>query len=377
MVLTEVHLNWWMILIFCALLGLFWAYFLATHKRGNVSANRYVAILLLALAVLIIRHSVNIGVDNSISSFLYFLSQGALFLIGPSILFHFKSLANQTISARIILKHYSFSIAVTIALMILFIYRDALRNVNDTSVLKVILFFFISFQIAHLIYYLFISRKEIASYEAKYGQYHTATSRINLRWMKGLIRILSIFSVLVLAMYFLILSGGYYSMNNNADLLFLLGVGLIIIRIVVTSWRQPEVASGIYQEESKYKNSPLSSSESLILREKLDKLLKEEQVFKTPELNLNQLAQELEVPTYILSQLINQEYNKNFFNFINDFRIEFASKKINSGELNTLTLAGVAYESGFNSKSTFNRAFKKKMGCTPKEYSKEKRPTQS
>lgn len=377
MVLAEVHLNWWMILIFCAVLGLFWAYFLTTNKRGNVSANRYVAILLFALAILIIRQSVNVGVDDTLASFFYFLSQGVLFLIGPSILFHFQSLANKQISTWTILKHYSLAMAVAIVLVILFTFRDELRNVNNTATLKIILFSFITFQIVHLIYYLFISRKEIVNYEAKYGQYHTATSGINLRWMKGLIRIISLFSLLILTMYFLILSGGYYSMNNNADLLFLLGVGLIIVRIVVTSWRQPEVASGIYQEEIKYKNSPLSSSESTALKEKLDRLVKEEQVFKTPELNLNQLAKELEVPAYILSQLINQEYNKNFFNFINDFRIEFASKKINNGELSTLTLAGVAYESGFNSKSTFNRAFKKKMGCTPKEYSKEKRPIHS
>ncbi|MEO9482135.1 MAG: helix-turn-helix transcriptional regulator [Ekhidna sp.] len=366
-----------MILIFCALLGLFWAYFLATNKRGNVVANRYVAMLLFALAILIIRQSANIGIDDTVASFFYFLSQGVLFLIGPSILFHFQSLANKQIPIWTIVKHYSLSITVTIVLVILFNFRDELRNVNNTAVMKIILFSFISFQIVHLIYYLFISRKEIISYETKYGQYHTATSGINLRWMKGLIRIISLFSLLILTMYFLILSGGYYSMNNNADLLFLLGVGLIIVRIVVTSWRQPEVASGIYQDESKYKNSPLSPSESMALKEKLDRLVKEEQVFKTPELNLNQLAKELEVPAYILSQLINQEYNQNFFNFINDFRIDFASRKIMEGKLASLTLAGIAYESGFNSKSTFNRAFKRKMGCTPKEFGKTKRPMQA
>ncbi|MEP1035136.1 helix-turn-helix transcriptional regulator [Ekhidna sp.] len=373
MILTAVQLNWWMILIFCASLGLFWAYFLATHKRGNVAANRFVAILLLALAILIIRHSSNFGLDNSAARLLYFLSQGVLFLIGPSILFHFQSLAKKQITTKHILQHYGFSIVLTLALLAVFNYREELLNINRSSALKIILFSFVSFQVGHLMVYLFISRKEIVHYEAKYGQYHTATSRINLRWMKGLIRIISLFSLLILAMYFLILSGGYYSINNNADLVFLLAVGLIVIRIVVTSWRQPEVASGIYQEESKYKNSPLSSSESTVLKEKLDRLVKQEKVFKTPELNLNQLAKKLEVPAYILSQLINQEYNKNFFNFINDFRIEFASQKIKDGDLDTLTLVGVAYEAGFNSKSTFNRAFKKKMGCTPKEYSKAKR----
>lgn len=370
MIFTVALLNWWMILIFCAFLGLFWAYFLTTNKRGNITANRFVAVLLLAFVILIVRQSLEVELEHTAASFFYFLSQGVLFLIGPSIYFHFQSLANKSVSTRTMLMHYSWFLLVTIGLMILFGYREQLIRINVTQSLKVALFCFITFQIGHLIYYLIISRKEIRNYEFKYGQYHTATSRINLRWMKGLIRIMALFSILVLTMYFLILSGGYYSFNNNADLLFLLAVGLIIIRIVVTSWRQPEVSSGIYREENKYKNSPLSTKESVVLKEKLDRLVIEEQVFKSPELNLNQLAQSLDVPSYILSQLINQEYNKNFFNFINDFRIEFALQKISNGDLNTLTLAGVAYESGFNSKSTFNRAFKKKMGCTPKEYSK-------
>lgn len=362
-----------MILIFCSFLGLFWAYFLATNKRGNTKANLFVAILLTSLAVLILRQSLHLEIDNRISSFFYFLSQGVLFLIGPSIYFHFKSLSNQKITFKSITSHYSIALIATLLLMLIFFYRDQFLAINNTQTLKILLFGFITFQIAHLIFYLFLSRKEIATYEIRYGQYNTAISRINLRWMKGLIRIIAFFSALVLAMYFLILSGGYYELNNNADLIFLLAVGLIIARIVVASWRQPEVASGIYQDESKYKTSPLSASDSSILKEKLDRLIQEEQVFKIPELNLNQLANRLEVPAYILSQLINQEYNQNFFHFINDFRIEFATKKIIEGELSTLTLAGVAYESGFNSKSTFNRAFKRKMGCTPKEYSSKKK----
>lgn len=370
MILAEVLVNWWMILIFCAFLGLFWAFFLVTHRRGNVKANRFAAVLLLSLAIMIIRHSLDIAVDDTTASFFYFLSQGSLFLVGPSIFFHFQSLAKKHISNKKILIHYSACIIVTLLLILMFGYREELVNINNRSLLKIILFSFISSQIAHLFFYLYISRKEISNYEIKYGQYHTATSRINLQWMKGLMRILFVFAILVLTMYFLILSGGYYSMNNNADLLFLAAISLIIVRIVVTSWRQPEIASGIYQEETKYKTSPLSESESSLLKEKLNRLVKEEQIFRTPELNLNQLAVKLEVQPYILSQLINQEYKQNFFNFINDFRIEFASQKIINGELNSITLVGVAYESGFNSKSTFNRAFKRKMGCTPKEYSK-------
>ena len=340
-------------------------------------ANRFEAILLIALCTLIVRQSLSISSENTWSGFFYFLSQGIIFLIGPSILFHFQSLSNRAIPIKRILSHYSLAIITTVCLVVLFLNRWTLINVNNTPVLKVILFSFISLQIVHLISYLFLARREIKLYEAKYGQYHTAVSRINLRWMKQLITVIFLFSFLVLAMYFLILSGGYYQMNNNADLIFLLAIALIIMRIVITSWRQPEVSSGIYKDESKYKTSPLSSSESNKLTDRLNQLLSEQQVYRTAELTLNQLAKMLEVPPYILSQLINQEYQQNFFNFINDFRIEYASQQIVQGKLNNITLAGLAYEAGFNSKSTFNRAFKKKMGCTPKEYGKAKRPMQA
>jgi AraC-like DNA-binding protein len=70
----------------------------------------------------------------------------------------------------------------------------------------------------------------------------------------------------------------------------------------------------------------------------------------------------------VLSKMINQGFNLNFNDFINYYRIEAVKEKIKNGEQKTQTLLGIAYDCGFNSKATFNRAFKKATNQSPKDW---------
>ena len=367
-ILSKVLLNGQTLLLFCALLGIAWAYFLLTHKRGNLSANKFLALLIFVFAALILRHTASLELDRDFSLFLYMLSQGFIYLVGPSIYFHIEHLTGNKTSSINILKHFMPAIFTSVFMMVLFFFRVAIMDINNILFLKIFSISFISIQILHLLVYIFYARKLVVAYEQRLKRYYSSLSKINLRWIKQLMVITSSFAVLILGMHILIITGEYYEINNDADFLFLTVIAIIILSIVIKSWKQPEIVSGVYEEDHKYKTSPLSSPESDKLKEKLDQLISKEKVYLTPELNLNQLATDLDVQPYIISQLINQEYNQNFFNFINGFRIEFALGKIQNGDLKHTTLVGIAYDSGFNSKSTFNRAFRKKMGCTPKEY---------
>lgn len=98
--------------------------------------------------------------------------------------------------------------------------------------------------------------------------------------------------------------------------------------------------------------------------------------YLNPELRLSELAQHFEVNISHLSTLINLCFSQNFNDLINSYRIELFLQKISSGQLQHFTLMSLAYDSGFNSKTTFNRAFKKYTGLTPSEFLKktEKRP---
>ncbi len=101
---------------------------------------------------------------------------------------------------------------------------------------------------------------------------------------------------------------------------------------------------------------------------KLMGLMNEEKLYLDPNLNMTLLAEKMELSNGYLSQIINQKENKNFFDFINGFRVEEVKSKLNNPELSHYSVLGIALESGFNSKSTFNAVFKKTTGKTPSSF---------
>jgi AraC-like DNA-binding protein len=103
-------------------------------------------------------------------------------------------------------------------------------------------------------------------------------------------------------------------------------------------------------------------------KSKILELVEQEKAYEDAELSLVQMARKLKTNPSLLSKAINQGFGKNFNDFINHYRIEAVKEKLQSGEQKTQTLLGIAYDCGFNSKATFNRAFKKATGTSPKEW---------
>ncbi|WP_177183922.1 ABC transporter permease [Mucilaginibacter sp. OK283] len=94
-------------------------------------------------------------------------------------------------------------------------------------------------------------------------------------------------------------------------------------------------------------------------------------LYQDAELTLSSLAVKLGIHPHELSRIINTGLDKNFSDFINEFRVREVSRKMRDPAYDNLTLLGIAYESGFNSKTTFNRVFREITGKTPLEYKKE------
>jgi len=116
---------------------------------------------------------------------------------------------------------------------------------------------------------------------------------------------------------------------------------------------------------------PLLDSETADTYTKnLLRFINEEQPFLIPELSLRSLADQLQIHPNKLSWLLNERMGKNFNEFINHYRIEYFKKLAVNPENSHISLLGLAYESGFNSKTVFNTYFKKETGLTPKEYLK-------
>jgi AraC-like DNA-binding protein len=103
----------------------------------------------------------------------------------------------------------------------------------------------------------------------------------------------------------------------------------------------------------------------------VEKLMNEDRIFLDLDLRISDLAEKASIPIHLLSQLINEHYENNFFNFVNGYRIEYAESILKSKEYSHLTISAIALEAGFNSKSTFNTLFKKKYGTTPSAYKKQ------
>ena len=123
--------------------------------------------------------------------------------------------------------------------------------------------------------------------------------------------------------------------------------------------------------KDKYANSSLSSgaAESIVLR--ADNFMKEEKLFLQNDLKLFDLAQRLAISPHHLSQVINEHRGKSFNHYINEYRIREAQTLLTMPENREEHIIQIAYQVGFNNKSTFNQAFKKVLGLTPSQYRKE------
>jgi AraC-like DNA-binding protein len=101
---------------------------------------------------------------------------------------------------------------------------------------------------------------------------------------------------------------------------------------------------------------------------KIENIMQNDKLFLNSELTLSELSDKLNSHNSLISNVINTAFQKNFNDFVNEFRVNVFKEKINDPKLKHLTLLAIAFDCGFNSKSTFNRAVKKATGQMPSEF---------
>lgn len=119
----------------------------------------------------------------------------------------------------------------------------------------------------------------------------------------------------------------------------------------------------------KYAKSALNESMFEVYEEKLQHFFKDEKVFLDNDMSLEVLAEKMKLSKHHLTQLFNVYIGENFNQYINKYRISYSCELLQGNE-GEMTMEEVAFESGFNSKVSFNRHFKNIMGCTPSDYTK-------
>lgn len=127
-----------------------------------------------------------------------------------------------------------------------------------------------------------------------------------------------------------------------------------------------EVPPSVSKEHS-IKEKPLDEH-FLQQKEKIDQYLQKSRAYANPNLSLNELAVKLKMPPHVLSKIINDGFGVNFFDFINGYRIDEFKKLVLDPRFKNQTFLAIAFEVGFNSKTAFNRSFKKITNQTPRDY---------
>ena len=201
------------------------------------------------------------------------------------------------------------------------------------------------------------------------------TSKINLFWIRKLVFIFGIVWTTLISITVIHHVFNLFSMVFCTNGLFLsLSVFVILIgyfglkqKIIYGNEDSFDLGS-TSPIQPKYASSKLSEDEAKALAEQLKKHMFSSKTYQNPDLTLSRLANEMGISSHILSQVINEQFKLNFFDFVNQYRVEEFKKLINDPLYNNFSLLGIAFECGFNSKSAFNRIFKKATGFTPSQY---------
>jgi AraC-like DNA-binding protein len=133
-----------------------------------------------------------------------------------------------------------------------------------------------------------------------------------------------------------------------------------------------DINTDIRKTNKSYDNSYVKSGQlpdtMKAIHNRLLLCMQKDKLYLNPTLSLSDLSDEIKLPSHHITQTLNEYAKINFYDFVNEFRVEEFKRKIKSGEAQEFSLLGIAFDCGFNSKSSFNRIFKKFTAQSPSEY---------
>jgi AraC-like DNA-binding protein len=226
------------------------------------------------------------------------------------------------------------------------------------------------------ILYLILMFIELKKYKSLLNENYTNTSTFNYKWLWQLtivITTLFVFSQFKQVYRFV---GSDLQTFNLLRLILVMSLLGFLCWIVLKSMYQPELFKGIDTKHTLAKNLLKTVDENDAKTDAnienqlkhLKDFMAEKEPYLDPSLNLQKLANQLDLPSRELSILINHHLKQHFFDFITTYRIKKAIQILENPENKKLTILEILYDVGFNSKSPFNKAFKAHTGQTPSEY---------
>ncbi|GAA0871859.1 hypothetical protein GCM10009117_10050 [Gangjinia marincola] len=310
--------------------------------------------------------------------FMFFVPFQQLFLIGPVLYFYILSLLYNdfTLSRMDFLHFIPFGLYLLYTLVVFvtdkFILDEFYFYADGRD--KDLSFWYQLTGLISMLTYLVLGLIKYRNYTNLIQQEVSYVEEISFRWINHYM--LAFAAILVLRVLFFILNPEWDQFGSKYW--YYLSFSVLGMYILISGYSHSLTKSsfvisndlGIRSSQdnpiSKYVTPEIEHLDQW--KEKLTQLFEEYHLYTNSHLTLTDVATILNTNRNLISSLINQGFDMNFNDFINYKRVQAVEQKIKNGEHNEKTLLGIALEAGFNSKSTFNRAFKKHTALTPREY---------
>ena len=348
---------------------LLFSFYLVTQKKGKLISNKILAVFLFSKSLVLInfflyRFSVR-------SPHLYFILTPFTFLYGPPLFLYVKSLVNKNFA----LKKWDALHLVPFALCGgYFIYFYHLKStaakarilttvVEQTRIEEIIIIVSIHLQI---ICYLIAAVLILLNYRSELKKIYSNTGRMYLSWLNFVLFGYILIWIVDISIFILDrISIPASFLNSLALVLTFLYANIIVYK----GLKQPKIFNGI-EKRPKYTRSQLTQPEKATYLKRLESYMEQEKPYLIPSLSIHDLGNKVSIPPRYLSQIINESLGKNFFDFVNSYRVEEAKQMLQDSSNSRFNILELLFEVGFNTKSVFNRVFKIHTGMTPTEYKK-------
>jgi AraC-like DNA-binding protein len=323
---------------------------------------------------------------DAYTNFMFYFPFNTICLIGPLIYFYFLSATNHDfkfekkhsdhlwlpiIWAAIILSKLSIDYIFYFPFSIT-PYTQFGTKGPFAALDKTLLFTLVSY--ASLIYYLILTFKSFNAYNRYAVQNLSSLENLDFLWLRNIL--LALASGLVLMFIYQVINW-FTPLSYTTDWYSYMFLGILVYYLGIKGYMvqtSNRPALNFMQEENKIDNDQSHEAKMLpdlaLRMNELTALLDQQKPYLIADLTLSRLAAMMMLNSGLLSRVINVGYNLNFNDFINGYRIKEVISRIDDQQHKKVTLLGIAFDSGFNSKATFNRAFKKQTGKTPLEYIK-------
>jgi AraC-like DNA-binding protein len=358
----QITFNFTVLILGVVISSSFFASILLWLSHQNKLSNRFLALLILSIALWLIDHFLRISGIYSQNANLYFLPIFYSLAFGPLIYFYVKSLVNQSFTLQ---KNDFFHFIPVIFQAGLYLFLTT-KNYDFKNWYWENVHQWITYKIEFdgtfisMLIYLGLSIRLLRKYQIYVVNNFSETSKIRLNWLKT---ILIILVILCLQWLLEIILRDFFNLYFNYDYSIQI-LGIMALVLASGGIRQSNLTIN-FEEESIPKTQVQIDTQIL---EQLKNGMEIQKLYLNPTLTLSEFAKDLKLNPKIVSQQINTGLGKSFNDFVNEYRVEEVKRRLNSSDIDRLTILGIAYESGFNSKTTFNRIFKDFTGVAPRDF---------